>query len=197
MVCEYDCAVLSCFFLIVSFYSRRGGVKSVFISLVISYTYAVVIVLIGKSELRVWNSFFLQYLWEFILGMYFTEQYSKNPENIKIPRRGCLLMAIVIGMGLTGYMAMNGVWGKMFNDIPLLVGFMSVALFVYSFKNSAINKCFSYINKFSYEWYLVHILVFTIVFHLCGNSIAMGCVAFILSYSCGIGFQKMISKILK
>ena len=32
---------------------------------------------------------------------------------------------------------------------------------------------------------------------LCGNSIAMGCVAFILSYSCGIGFQKMISKILK
>ena len=79
-----------------------GGVKSVFISLVISYTYAVVIVLIGKSELRVWNSFFLQYLWEFILGMYFAEQYSKNPENIKIPRRGCLLMAIVIGMGLTG-----------------------------------------------------------------------------------------------
>ena len=99
--------------------------------------------------------------------------------------------------GIDGYMAMNGVWGKMFNDIPSLVGFMSVALFVYSFKNAAINKCFSYINKFSYEWYLVHILAFTIVFHLCGNSIAMGCVAFILSYSCGIGFQKMISKILK
>ena len=78
--------------------------------------------------------------------------------------RWCWLMAGVIGgMGLSAFMAWNGGWLKLYNDIPSLFGYLSVALLVYKVGIKWVNKFFEWANGFSYELYLVHSLVFVVI----------------------------------
>lgn len=55
-------------------------------------------------------------------------------------------------------MKIEGYW-KSYNDIPSLVGYMSMALMVYKLSTNWVNRFFQYTNKMSYEWYLIHILI--------------------------------------
>ena len=119
----------------------------------------------GHAEERVWNSFFLQYLWEFCLGMKLAELYHKKPETLTVPKWKHLVPACIAAMALTGVMGMAGFPWKLYNDIPSLIGYTSIALIIYKTDIKAVNRFFSYTNKFSYEWYLVHILVFQITRH--------------------------------
>ena len=148
--------------------------------------------LLGKSELRIWNSFFLQYLGEFVLGMMFAIKYKENPEFIKIPSKWLLATLAIIGIAITGYTGIKGGMLKLYNDIPSLVGYLSLALLLYSFGMKWINRFFTYTNRFSYEWYLIHILVFVCVFHFWGRNYPMTVVAFILSYVLAILYNRVL-----
>ena len=48
------------------------GTASAFL---ISLLWGMLTVLLKTNDMRIWNSFFLQYLWEFILGMKLAEIY--------------------------------------------------------------------------------------------------------------------------
>ena len=134
---------------------------SVIISLVISLVYATVICQIGLSEQRIWNSFFLQYLWEFSFGMFLAEKYFKKQTDL-IPSCKILMCGANLGGGITGVSGLYGGILKNYNDIASLAGYLCFALLLY-------KVCFKYcgvfqkIGSFSYELYLVHILVFRIV----------------------------------
>lgn len=54
---------------------KSGG----WIALAISLLWSTIVAWLGYSEERVWNSFFLQYLWEFCLGIKLAELYVKTP----------------------------------------------------------------------------------------------------------------------
>jgi len=145
--------------------------KGVVLSFIISLIWATVVGLLGKSELRIWNSFFLQYLGEFVLGMMLAVKYKENPEFIKIPSKWLLFVLAVVGIAIVGFTGIKGGVLKLYNDIPSLTGYLSLALLIYSFGIKWINKFFIYTNRFSYEWYLIHILVFVCVFHFFGRII--------------------------
>jgi peptidoglycan/LPS O-acetylase OafA/YrhL len=66
-------------------------------------------------------------------------------------------------MGLSALMAWNGGWLKLYNDIPSLIGYLSVVLLIYKIGIKIVNRFFEWANSFSYELYLVHSLVFVIV----------------------------------
>lgn len=85
-----------------------------FSSLIISLLWSTFTTIIGINDQRIWNSFFLQYLWEFVLEMKLAELYYKHPENIKIPSLQLLIFTACIGIILTG---IKGGWFKVFNDI--------------------------------------------------------------------------------
>lgn len=139
---------------------KRGGY---WIALAVSLLWATFVYLSGHSEERVWNSFFLQYLWEFCLGMKLAELYVRKPSALDLPKWKYLVPVCVVGMMLTGMMGWMGFPWKLFNDIPSLFGYFSLALIIYKLHIVVVNRFFSYTNRFSYEWYLVHILVFQIV----------------------------------
>lgn len=134
--------------------------KSIFISLIISLLYGSFITIIGVNEQRIWNSFFLQYLWEFVLGMKLAEVYYKTPETFKIPPLKLLFVTAGIGILLTGIAGIKGGWFKVFNDIPSLVGYLSTLLITYEIFPKIWRRFIFFTNKISYEWYLVHVLVF-------------------------------------
>lgn len=130
------------------------------ISLFISLLWATFVGITGHAEQRIWNSFFLQYLWEFILGMHLAKLYYKAPEKIAVPSFKILIPICVIAMITTLAMALNGGILKLYNDIPSLIGYLFLSLIVYKLSIKWINKYFIYTNKISYEWYLVHVLIF-------------------------------------
>lgn len=148
--------------------------------------------LLGYSEERVWNSFFLQYLWEFCLGMKLAEVYLKCPTALNNPQWKILIPVCVVTMIATGVLGWWGFPWKLYNDIPSLIGYTSFALIVYKFGISQINKFFVFTNKFSYEWYLVHILIFQIVMFLLNDTIPNAMefiICLVLSYCVAWGYS--------
>ena len=168
------------------------------IALLISLLWATFTTLMGLYDERIWNSFFLQYLWEFVLGMWLASVYFECPEKLKLPEMWKLVVAMVVGLGLTGVSGFaGGIW-KSYNDIPSLVGYMSIALIIYKIGVKPINRFFEYTNKVSYEWYLVHILVFSIYYKFARGIMPFYVdwfVLMVLSYVVAVGYHWMVKRV--
>lgn len=180
--------------LIVKLFNIRGGVK---LALIVSLLWSTTVGLLGYAEERVWNSFFLQYLWEFCLGMKMAEIYHDNPKALEVSRWKYLLTLCVAGVGLTGIMGFAGWPWKLYNDIPSLMGYMSLALIIYKVGIKPLNRLLEWTNRFSYEWYLVHMLVFDIIFYYIGHNAPIAVVfvlCLLLSYSTAIAYSRIWSK---
>ena len=168
------------------------------ISLLISLVWASITTYLGIDDERIWNSFFLQYLWEFVLGMWLAKIYFEHPEKIKVPKFGILIVAMIVGFGLTGVAGIVGGYWKSYNDIPSLVGYMSMALIAYKLGINWVNRFFQYTNKVSYEWYLIHILIFSIYFKFARGILPLYAdwiVLMLVSYAVAIGYHKVLKKI--
>lgn len=86
---------------------------------------------------------------------------------------------------------------KLYNDIPSLVGYTFLALIIYKIGITSLNGFFSYTNKFSYEWYLVHILIFQIVMYLLDGKVAtmiIICICMIVSYLVAMEYAQLWNK---
>lgn len=167
------------------------------IALAISLLWSTMVGLLGYGEERVWNSFFLQYLWEFCLGMKLAEIYIKHPSALNVPKWKWLLPVCLIGLALTGIMGWAGFPWRLYNDIPSLFGYASLALIIYKIGIIPVNRFFSYTNRFSYEWYLVHILVFQIIWHLMDDklcAVVEMAICLSLSYVLAIFYAKLFVK---
>lgn len=115
----------------------------------------------GIQNTRIWSSFCLQYIWEFALGFVIAEQIF-NGKIYKI-NNFLLFMIAIIGTSVQAGMALSSDMLRVFNDIPSLCGYTSLALLFINI--SWVNKIFIWLSKISYEYYLVHILIFVTVFH--------------------------------
>ena len=83
-----------------------------------------------------------------------------------------LIVCAIGGMGLSGYMAWNDGVLKLYNDIPSMIGYLSLALIVYK-TGVVIKTFFEWSDEFSYELYLVHSLIFSIVFYYAAEKISL------------------------
>lgn len=103
--------------------------------LVISLLWATIVGWLGYEDYRPWGSFFLQYLWEFALGMWLAEKVKMEgwTEGRLMNKLNIwhILLGMIAGMGLSALMAWNGGYLKLYNDIPSLVGYTSMLLLVY------------------------------------------------------------------
>lgn len=136
---------------------QKHGGSFLAMMLILSVCWWIFVACIGKCDERVWNSFFLQYLWEFALGME-VAAYLNSGKDIVI-KKWALLICSVLGVGLQMVMALCGGNLKLFNDIPALIGYGSLVLLLYSMGSDICNRMIQWISRISYEWYLVHILV--------------------------------------
>lgn len=138
--------------------------KKVFVfSIFISFIYAI---FISFSELyveRIWSSFFIQYLWEFVLGMLIAEKFHKNN---KIIERNInviwYIIIFIITFTIFALMSFNGGILKNFNDVFSAISFITLCIILYKIK--FIKKGIKYLGKISYELYLVHYLIYMCVF---------------------------------
>ncbi len=136
--------------------------------LFISFAWAFLFLALHREEDRNWNSFFLMYLWEFMLGMYCADIYlKKGIEFWKIKRTALILMAVA-GLALYSVLAIRyGRVGKTFNDIPALFGYASLCIMIYGFQIPVINRFIMFTAKISYSIFLIHFLVLNLVETAC------------------------------
>lgn len=152
---------------------------------IVSISWWLVIFWCGLGEERIFSSFFLQYLWEFALGMIIADRlYEGN--NIKIHTSVILILALV-GILLEALTGLKGDWLKSFNDVPALFGYGALGLLLY--QGNLLRKIGVWIGNISYEWYLVHMLVFSVVFST-GRNMLISMIAFFVSIGIAYGYNK-------
>lgn len=187
--------------MIVKAYRMRWGGQILF---VISLLWSTIVGVHGLEEERPWSSFFLQYLWEFGLGMWIAERCmmadgrGKMLMDIRNYRWSWLLAGAVGGMGLSALMAWNGGILKLYNDIPSLIGYLSVALLIYKVGIKVVNRFFEWANSFSYELYLLHSLVFVVTTYLLASVLPVYArlfIAFVAAYLLAYGYKWVLVKL--
>ena len=136
---------------------------------VISLLWTALVGQLGLDGDRVWGSFFLKYIWEFIFGMLLARMYfmsSKNtPQWYKVLFVFlCSFIAVLICIGVGGYI-------KLYIDFPSSIAILTFSVLLYQVFPIKMRKFFCVINKVSYEWYLVHMLVYNIIIYYTQNII--------------------------
>ena len=145
---------------------EKSGRKRTFllICFALSVIWWIVTYISGLCEERIWASFFLQYLWEFAFGVCIAEHLYSG-RQIKV-RRWLILLLAAAGLVLYAMMALRSDLLRTFNDIFSVIGYGGLVLFIYSLGIGPFNRLILWFSKISYEWYLVHILIITVIFEL-------------------------------
>lgn len=138
----------------------------------LSIAWWLVVYLCGKNEWRVWNSFFLQFLWEFAIGMVLAKKMRQDAgfyssiQNLVEGKHRYSWIFLPVGLFFTAVMIVMilklGETGRIFNDVPALFGYTALSIFVYQAGKRWLpwlNRFFLWINSFSYTLYLIHVLV--------------------------------------
>lgn len=177
--------------------SKIGDKKFIILGVVVSLLWATVVAILGKSELRAWNSFFLQYLWEFCLGMVLAKKYFDTKE-LNIPTNKKLVILTLGGLFIYSAMAFSGNTLKLYNDIPALIGYLSLAILIYNLNIQFLNNIILKISNISYELYLIHILVFKILLVTLSSTIPivlLAIIALLVTYISSLLYHKLLIKL--
>ena len=151
--------------------------------------------LLNKTDIRTWNSFFLQYIWEFALGMHMA---GKNYEgNTVLIKKSHLVIGAVLGIGIQTAMALAEPKLHVFNDVPAFFGYICLSLLLYNIP--VVKRLCIELSAYSYEIYLVHILIFKTGFFWLGpekviSQIVVGTGLFFVSMIIAYGYKQFISK---
>ncbi|MCF0134296.1 MAG: acyltransferase [Blautia sp.] len=150
---------------------------------------------LGIASERIWGSLFLQYLWEFAIGMALAEYLAGKDLKVKL-----WVLAAVAGIGLAtgGFLAVKGGFLKSFNDFFLMSGYLSAAVILYLFLPFVKKICLQ-VNQISYELYLVHDncnrAVFIYIYGaLISNQYVAAVVALVIGLVVAVIFNRMIRK---
>lgn len=186
--------------LIVRLFRLNGG--GIFM-LLLSLVWSTIVGLLGLQDQRPCGSFFMQYLWEFGLGMWAAEKCMKGKKNhslfdISSYKWWWLIAGAIGGMGTSAFMAWSDGLMKLYNDIPSLFGYLSLALIIYKINIGFINKFYEWSNRFSYELYLLHMLVFALIAYMVGANIPLAfrlTICFVLAYLASWSFWMIVNKL--
>lgn len=169
------------------------------ISLSISVCYWIAITVCHVAEQRVFNSFFLQYLWEFNIGIILADLYLRKQVRFWEHNRILLACLSVAGIGAMALMAMRGGrLGQTFNDVPASIGYFCLSAFVYATGQNAfrvLNRMVIFVGHISYELYLAHMVVFALAYDFLTKAIGVHTNIFI-SVLCILPLSILIAKLL-
>lgn len=131
-------------------------------ALAVSLAYGTCVAAFGKAGLKVYNGFFLLYLWEFCAGMALARRFRETGEAFwRLPVKH-LAAGGAAAMAVTAFLAMKaGPIGKLFNDFPSAVWISCFAAAAYSVLDTrarALKRAVLSIGNVSYELYLTHML---------------------------------------
>jgi peptidoglycan/LPS O-acetylase OafA/YrhL len=147
---------------------QRNGGPLLFVALAlgVSVVWWLLVFFLDKGGSRPWNSCFLQFLWEFALGMALAKYLPAIAAGQQAGLHGRWWLSFPVGLFFSAVMVLMivkmGAAGRIFNDIPALIGYGAFSIFFYGLGLKywpLLRRFFLWVGGFSYSLYLVHILV--------------------------------------
>lgn len=153
----------------------------------VSFVWWIAMAVTGLNDERVFGSFFIQYMWEFCLGMIIADYLSIGREIRS--SMVWLLVAAAAGISLEGILGLKGGAAKALNDIPAFAGFGAMALLLYQIR--PLRKIGIRIGEISFEWYLLQDLICIIILSFVQGWTA-ALLAFVLSLVAAFIYHRII-----
>lgn len=187
------------FLMLMKLRSSIGSKKLLIVSCVISVLWITFTSITGKVDNRVWNNCILQYIWQFSLGIYLADLFCNrnNSEPRQIPIMPIVLVTAIsiIIYGATGLI--GGFW-KNYNDVFALLSIGGIYYLLYQIK--PVSNIFTRLSVFSYELYLLHILVFDILFTILApyiSNLLIALIALVLAFVTSYCYSIFTKKLIK
>ncbi|MEO6287007.1 MAG: acyltransferase [Dyadobacter sp.] len=142
-------------------FNRVSPVQGLLGATFISLLYSGWVLFIGQEETRQFNSFFLQFLWEFVLGMAICK---KNVLQKLISKElWTYILIALVSLAIMGLLVKYfGAAGKMYNDFFSFIAYISICIICY--RINLLSRLLFYLDGISFPLYLTH--VFVISFYL-------------------------------
>jgi peptidoglycan/LPS O-acetylase OafA/YrhL len=142
-------------------FNRVSPVHGLLSATLISLLYSGWVLFIGQEEARQFNSFFLQFLWEFVLGMAICK---KNVLQTLISKElWTYILVSLFSLAIMGLLVKYfGAAGKMYNDFFSFIAYISICIICY--RINLLSRFLFYLDGISFPLYLTH--VFVISFYL-------------------------------
>lgn len=140
----------------------------VLICCAVSVVWWLVVAALDKNGWRTWNSCCWQFLWEFGLGMALAQrrEWLQNGSWARLLQPKSWPVWVLIGLfgaGLMlGMILSFGTLGKVFNDVPALLGYGAFCVALYHLSTLVLPQfrhLMAWIGGFSFSLYLLHVLV--------------------------------------
>jgi len=126
-------------------------------ALFISLAYSTIVNFTPYAGERILNGFFIQYLWEFTLGMVIAKS-DKLGKMIDQPIIYYFIIAIFC-VPLTAFLAIKGgVVGRNLNDIFSFSAYTAISIILYRLAGP-LKKFVLWVTSFSYGLYLIHVFI--------------------------------------
>lgn len=166
---------------------KRFDHKWLFFSLALTFSFAwnAFLIVTDLSDNRIWGSFFIQYLWEFVLGIVAAEYIKSGKFQMDRIKISHLLPIFFISIALMVILVFKVEHGKTINDYFSFMSFAALTLI--AFKCYFFRFFLIFVGKISLEVYLLHMLVVSIVFALFSSevmiypAIVVACVVTVVS----------------
>ena len=148
-------------------YHKINSFMFIIAAVIISISYSLIITYFNLADQRIYNSFFLQYLWEFCAGIVLAKYYRSSNKLFWEQNNFILMFIAAIGIAAMALMAIKGGrTGQTFNDIPASIGYTSLSAFIFSVSGKSIKifeRFLVFVGKLSYELYLTHMIIFILL----------------------------------
>lgn len=180
------------------FILRNNSMVCLLSLIVISLLYATSITILGYGELRIVNSFFIQYIWEFALGIIIAK------ENL-MDKIVAIKWYYVLSISIAAYTIMAfltlffGALGRNINDVFSFLGygFFSILCYQMARLNKTVLNWFNAVEPISYALFLTHTFVYTVMakyFFTTVHFFEAGLI-FVMSVVVAKVFNKLIQKV--
>ena len=167
-------------------------------SFIISLSWSALVLYMGNESLRIWNSFFLQYLWEFALGFSVAKWLQKKNYQFELKIRPWQSLSLgLLASGIYAAAALKGGdQAMLFNDLPALFGYSLLAIWLYQVANNKIKSFFLFTGRISYSLYLMHALCLMIVlqFKEDTNLLILLGGGLMINYALAYYYQKLVMR---
>jgi peptidoglycan/LPS O-acetylase OafA/YrhL len=171
------------------------------LALLVSLSWSGLVFYLGNEALRIWNSFFLQYLWEFALGFLAAEYIQRNNYQLKLNIKAwqSLSLGVLSCLVYAAAALKGGDKAMLFNDIPAFAGYTLLAIWLYQVANSTIKNFLIFTGEVSYSLFLLHVLCLMIALQFKEdlNIILLLCLALFSSYGLAFYYQKFVLRIYR
>jgi len=167
----------------------------------VSITYALLLYFTGAFESKLWSRLFLQYLWEFALGMTLAKLYQTHHYQFWKISFGQAFWGTILGFGVMALLTFKlKAAGIVFNDYPALLGYLCLTIMLFKLAQNLKQNILDgmlWVGKYSYPLYLVHIAALSLALqvHLSYNSLKINALTLLFYLSIAFVFTYTFQKV--